>query len=487
MSPTQLEHRLYRMLINGQLVATESVFDVINPATGKVFAQAPRASASMVETTIEAARKGFNEWGSIPQYQRSEMLLNAASIMEANRTDLEYLLSKEQGKPLSAAAGETSTAISMFRQAAEVRLPTKHLKETVHHVLQVRRKPVGVVVGITPWNYPLSLGCGKIARSLGYGNSVILKPSPFTPLTSLFLGEILKDVFPPGVMNVITGDDIAGDVSVGQHLVDSPRINMVSFTGSVPTGKLIMSACAKNVTRVLLELGGNDPAIVMPDADIAHAAKGIYQMSISNCGQICCAIKRVYVHESLLDEFVGTVTSLAKDHVNSIGEGITEGVTLGPLNNAAQLTRVKELVDDAIQKGGIVHAGGESPIHTNLAGFFYEPTIITNVKEGMRIVDEEQFGPVMPIMGFKSEQEVIQRANNTVYGLGASVWGRDSKALNRVADQLEAGIVWTNQHAVLREGGSFGGMKQSGFRHEGDFAEADLDSYTEMQTIKLAK
>ena len=475
------------MLINGQLVSTPEVFDVFNPATGKRFASAPKATRDHVCSAISAARSGFNVWSRMPQPDRSALLLQAAAALEANRVDLEVLLSKEQGKPLASAVSETSSAISSLRQAAEVRLQVKEVKETITHFLQVRRRPVGVVVGITPWNYPLSLGCGKIARALGHGNSIILKPSPFTPLTSLLLGEILMGVFPPGVLNVITGEDTPGQPSVGQLLVESSDINLVSFTGSGPTGKRIMSACAQNVTRVLLELGGNDPAIVLADADVRHAAKGIFQMSMANSGQICCAIKRVYVHESLFDAFVAEVKQLAVDAVAGIGEGTDDDVTMGPLNNGPQLKRVRELLADAVAHGATVVAGGKSPSHTNPGGHFFEPTIVTGIAEGVRLVDEEQFGPVMPVMPYRDVADVIVRANASVYGLGASVWGRSAKALNRVALELEAGIVWTNQHAVLREGGSFGGMKQSGFRREGDFAEADLDSYTEMQTVKIAK
>jgi acyl-CoA reductase-like NAD-dependent aldehyde dehydrogenase len=262
---------------------------------------------------------------------------------------------------------------------------------------------------------------------------------------------------------------------------------MVSFTGSVPTGKRIMASCAKNITRVLLELGGNDPAIVLPDANIEHAAKGIFQMSMANSGQICCAIKRVYVHKSIYEPFVKEVVKMAKEAVPGIGEGIIDGVKMGPLNNETQLKRVMELVKDAEQHGGDIQAGGVQPPHTDRRGFFFEPTIITNVAEGTRIVDEEQFGPVMPVMSYTDESEVIERANRGTYGLGASVWGKDSVALNRIAESLDVGIVWTNEHAVLREGGTFGGMRQSGFRREGDFAEADLDSYTEMKTQKLTK
>lgn len=470
------------MLINGQLVAGSESFEVLNPATGKRFALASQASSEQALAAIQAAKKGFKIWSKMDPSERSLRLLQAASVMEANMTDLAYLVSKEQGKPLSGATAETNTAISLMRQAADIELPVKIVKETVSHILQVVRKPVGVVVGITPWNFPLSLGAGKIARAIGHGNSIILKPSPFTPLSSLYLGEILKDVFPPGVINVLSGGGV-----LGQQLTESPDVNMVSFTGSGPTGKKIMAACAKNVTRVLLELGGNDPAIVLPDADIAHAAKGIYQNTMGNSGQICCAIKRVYVHESIFDEFIEAVTEIAKNAVPRIGEGLKDGVAMGPLNNKMQLDIVKELVSDAVRNGAEIRAGGKQPDHTDPNGYFFEPTILTNVREGMRIVDEEQFGPIMPVMKYKTEHEVVERANNTVYGLGASVWGRKAKTLNAIADQLESGIVWTNEHAVLREGGAFGGVKQSGFRHEGDFAEADLESYTEIQTQKLFK
>ena len=479
------------MLINGQLVSHSEMFDVVNPATGKMFAQAPNATSGHVESAIKAAREGFKSWSSLSRENRSQALYHAASVIEANRTDLELLLSREQGKPLPSAAAETSTAISMFRQAAHIAgngLPIKHVKETPTHLLQVHHLPIGVVVGITPWNYPISLGCGKISRAISHGNSIILKPSPFTPLTSLFLGELLKDVFPAGVLNVVTGDEVSGKISVGQQLVESTEINLVSFTGSVATGKRIMAACAQNMTRVLLELGGNDPAIVLPDADIQHAAKGIYQMAMSNSGQICCAIKRVYVHETVYAPFVDELVRLAKEAVSTIGPGTTDGVKMGPLNNGPQLKRVMDLVADAVTNGGKIEVGGKTPPHlTNSGGFFYEPTIITGVSDGVKLVDEEQFGPVLPVIPWEDESDVIARANNSPYGLGASVWGRDTESMNRMLHQLEAGIVWANEHAVLREGAPFGGMKQSGFRREGDFAECDLDGYTEVQTVKLAK
>lgn len=474
----------YRMLINGELVASKRVFDVINPATGNSFAQAPSASRDMVDSAIVAAREGFVKWSGMPSSERSSMLLRASEILESNRSKLEELLSTEQGKPLTGAQSETSTAISMFKEAAKVRnLPVRTVKESTDHTLQVRHQPVGVVVGITPWNYPLSLGCGKICKALAYGNSVILKPSPFTPLTSLFVGELLQSVFPKGVVNVIVGDDtIPGEVSVGQLLTEDPRINLVSFTGSVATGKRVMAACAANMTRVMLELGGNDPAIVLADADIPAAAKGIFTIAMSNSGQICCAVKRVYVHESIFDSFVAELVKLAEEV--KVGPGLEPGTTMGPLNNKAQFERVKMLLADAVERGGKVEVGGNCP---SSGGYFIEPTVVTNVTDETRLVHEEQFGPVLPVLSFSSEADVIARANNSVYGLGASVWGRNSDALNRIADQLEAGIVWTNQHAVLREGAPFGGFKQSGFRREGDFGPSDLDTYTEVQAVKWAK
>jgi len=487
----RMDGRIYRMLINGELIDKSGRFDVINPATGTAFAKAPCATMTDISSAIDAAKEGFKKWKSVALEDRSQAILRAANIIEANRADLELLLSREQGKPLASAVAETSTAISMFRQASDVAMrgnPVKHVKETPTHILQVHHKPLGVVVGITPWNYPLSLGCGKVSRAISHGNSIILKPSPFTPLTSLYLGELLKDVFPPGVFNVLTGADLSGEEkSLGQLLVESAHVNLVSFTGSVATGKRIMAACAANMTRVLLELGGNDPAIVLEDADLAHAVKGIYNIAMSNSGQICCAIKRVYVHDKIFDEFLIQISQVARDNVFSIGPSTMTGMKMGPLNNGLQRKRVIELVDDAVAHGGKIVAGGQIPSHVDPNGFFYEPTIITGITEGVRLVDEEQFGPVIPIMSFSSEEEVIDRANNSRYGLGASVWGRDPVVLNRILSNLEAGIVWANEHAVLREGAPFGGMKNSGFRREGDFAESDLDAYTEVQTVKFSK
>ncbi len=474
------------MLVNGNMVSSDNVFDVLNPATGFAFAQAPKATVPILESAIEAARNGFKVWSAMAPADRGELLLKAAETLEAHRSELEELLTDEQGKPLAAAKSETSTAISMFREAVKVILPVRTVKETTSHMLQVRHKPVGVVVGITPWNYPLSLGCGKICKALAYGNTVILKPSPFTPLTSLLVGELLQTTFPPGVLNIITGDDKPGEVSVGQLLVESPGINLVSFTGSVATGKQIMAACARNMTRVMLELGGNDPAIVLPDADVPAAAKGIFTIAMTNAGQICCAIKRAYVHLHIFAPFVGELVRLARDW--KVGPGKDSSSMMGPLNNLPQLDRVKELFADSVAMGAKVEVGGKFPSGLNNPhGFFLEPTIVTNVNDQVRLVHEEQFGPVLPVLAWTSESDVIARANDSIYGLGASVWGKDVETLNRIADQLEAGIVWTNQHAVLREGAPFGGFKQSGFRREGDFGPSDLDTYTEIQTIKFAK
>lgn len=471
-------NRNLRLLINGALHETESCFEVLNPSTGLAFASAPNASAAQVQFALSSAKSGFKVWSKICQSDRRRMLLHAAEILETNRSKIENLLVLEQGKPLASAVAEMNGALSSMRSCPEV-LPEKIVKETPTHLLKVRHVPLGVVVGITPWNYPLSLGCGKIARALSHGNSIVLKPSPFTPLTSLLVGELLVDVFPPGVLNVISGsDDISP--SIGQQLVESPAVSLVSFTGSVPTGKRIMASCASNMTRVLLELGGNDPAIVLADADVPETAKGVFAMAMANSGQICCAIKRVYVHESVYDEFVDCVVELAKNA--QVGNGMDPKVQYGPLNNKAQLERVKMLVDDAVNKKAKIMAG-KCPEN----GYFFPPTILTNVSDGMRIVDEEQFGPVMPVLKYSTVEEVIERANASKLGLGASVWGRDPSTLNLVASQLEAGFVWTNQHAVLREGAPFGGMKQSGFRREGDGAECDLDAYTEVQSIKLAK
>lgn len=477
-SPSSLQ---FKLLIDGNLVAGEgSPFPVINPSNGQLFADCPQATREQVDAAVAAASTALKSW-SVSLDKRRSCFLKAHAVLQPHITALAHILHAEQGKPLSAAIDEARHAIEMFKSATSAEVPVTVVSETDTHVCEVHHRPIGVVAGIVPWNYPIHLAIRKICEALIYGNTIVVKPSPFTPLSTLMLCEILRPVFPAGVLNALAGADSREDACVGELLASHELVAMISFTGSIATGKRIARNCSAKIARSLLELGGNDPAIVLKDADISRAAEGILQASLINNGQLCCAVKRVYVHKDIYEPFVAEVAKLARDMVRSVG------VTLGPLNNAAQYARVVELVSDAVSKGGAVVCGGKKPAHVDQGGFYYEPTVICNVAEGVRVVDEEQFGPVLPIISFESEDEVVSRANRTVYGLAASVWGTDAVAVNRVACQMQAGMVWTNEHAAEAAGVPSGGTKQSGIGRVSDFTDVDLKTFTESHGVKLLK
>ena len=471
----------FQLLINGHLAAGAGVpFPVINPSNGQHFADCPQASLEQVEAAASAASAAFKSWSSSLQHRKS-CFLKAHAALEPHVGALADILHAEQGKPLDDAKEEVACAIAMFKQATRAEMPVVVVAETDTHVCQLHHKPFGVVAGIVPWNYPVHLAIRKICEALIYGNTIVVKPSPFTPLSTLKMAALLCPVFPAGVLNVITGADTRDGGCVGEHLARHALVAMVSFTGSIATGKRVAHNCSTKMARTLLELGGNDPAIVLKDADIATTADGVLQAALVNNGQLCCAVKRVYVHKDIYEAFVAEAAKLARSKAECVG------VTLGPLNNEAQYKRVLELVDDAVSKGGVIVAGGKKPKHVDQAGFFYEPTVIANVAEGVRVVDEEQFGPVLPIMSFDNEDEVVSRANRTHYGLGASVWGADPVAVNRVACQMQAGMVWTNEHAADAPGLPAGGTKQSGIGRTSSFTDVDLNTFTEQHSIKLLK
>jgi len=386
------------------------------------------------------------------------------------------LLVAEQGKPLSEAGrtGEVSWAIELMRTVAdEITLEP----QTINQTTKVYRRPVGVVAGITPWNFPVFCSVNKWAPALVLGNTFVHKPSPFTPLTGIRIGMLIKDVFPKGVFNVVVGDD-KSDFNVGAHLSRHPKVNMVSFTGSVPTGKKIAAECSKDMRRFILEAGGNDAAIVLPDSDPKLVAKGLFDGAFQNSGQVCCAIKRAYVHESIHDEVVEELVRCAKNA--KFGDGMKEDTEYGPLNNKMQFDKVMNLIKDTKALADAkVHCGGKKMEEGN--GYFIEPTIVSGVKEGHRIVDEEQFGPVLPVIKYSDEADALKRANDSEYGLGGSVWSKDVQKAAALAGQLEAGTVWVNTHTDLT-GGPFGGFKQSGIGREMG-AAGDIESYTEIQTV----
>jgi acyl-CoA reductase-like NAD-dependent aldehyde dehydrogenase len=464
------------MTINGKLTAGNAEnFPVINPATEQPVAQCPAANAEQVDSAIKAAKQAFAGWKQTTVEQRREILNRCAKAIQAEREALAKLLTSEQGKPLANALEEVDDSVEALQNVAKISVPNAILQDDGQARVEVRYKPLGVVAAITPWNYPVYIAVNNIAMALYAGNTIVLKPSPYTPLTTLRVGELLREIAPAGVINVVSGGD-----EVGAELTKHPLVDKITFTGSVATGKKIAQIAAKSLKPVTLELGGNDPAIVLPDADVKKIAEPIFWGAFTNTGQICIAIKRLYVHESILEPLVNELKALAESV--KIGDGSQPGTQLGPLNNAAQLKRVKTLVADAKRHGAKVVTGGKS---LKTPGYFYPPTLVTGVQEGVRLVDEEQFGPVLPIIAYRDVEDVIARANATSFGLGASVWTSDWHKGAAIAQRLESGTAWVNQVFTTHPHAPFGGVKNSGVGREGGvwgFAGA-----TELQTLSIAK
>jgi len=391
---------------------------------------------------------------------------------------LATLLVKEQGKPLAMATREIQGCLLLLQKAMAIETAETVYSDTEARRIVTHRRPVGVVAAISPWNLPLFLSVLKWAPAIVLGNTVVVKPSPHTPLCSLHLAKLCRDLLPKGVLNVVAASDRDG-VNIGKHLASHPDVDKVAFTGSVETGKAVLRSGAAGIKRITLELGGNDAAIVRSDCDVDAIAPKLFMSAFANSGQICCAVKRVFVQESKLAALQLALVRCAKDASTKMGDGFASGIEYGPLNNRAQLERVESLVADARARGCAILCGGQ---RRDGGGYFYEPTIVGNIREGVGLFDEEQFGPVLPITPYATDDEAIERANHTNFGLGASVWSADVDRANELASRLLAGTVWVNAHAEPTLA-PFGGFKQSGIGRE--FGEGTIDAYTEMQTLSL--
>ncbi len=456
------------MTIAGEATPTAGTFGVINPATGEVFAQAPDCTKEQIDAAFDAAQKAQIDWKR-DEEKRRQLLRDAAAKMFASVGELAPLLMSEQGKPMDKAAEEVFGAGIWMQYYADLEVAPIQIQDDGNAIAHVHRRPMGVVAAITPWNFPLILASWKIAPALRAGNTMVLKPSPYTPLATLKMIEILNEVFPAGVLNGVSGGD-----DLGKWMTAHPTPRKVSFTGSVAAGKHVAAACAPDLKRVTLELGGNDPAIILDDVDPAAVAEKIFWGAFANSGQICSAIKRVYVPEALHDQVVEALAEQASKV--KMGEGTEEGVQLGPINNAPQFERVKELVKDAIDGGATAVAGGAA---ADRAGYFFQPTILAGAHDGTRIVDEEQFGPALPVIPYRDLDDVIGRANATHFGLSGSVWSNDDARASAVADQLECGTAWVNAHLALAPHQPFGGFKWSGVGVEN--GPWGLDAFTDIQ------
>jgi acyl-CoA reductase-like NAD-dependent aldehyde dehydrogenase len=462
------------MTIDGKAVGDARIFDVINPATGEVFGQAPECSKENLDRAFEAAAKAFVHWRQ-DETVRRDALRAASYAIAAAADDIAPMLTAEQGKSLTDAITEVNSASAYIGMFAEMETKPEVIHDDDKSFVSVVRRPMGPVAAITPWNYPLEMPIGKISPALLMGNTVVLKPSPYTPLTSLMLGELLRSVLPPGVLNVVSGGN-----QLGAWMTQHPVPRKLTFTGSVATGKKVAAAAATDLKRVTLELGGNDPAIVLDDVDPSAIANDLFWNSFENNGQACIDIKRLYVPDCIYDDVVDAVAWQARSV--RVGNGMDEGIQLGPINNGPQFNRVSHLVYDALRHGGLAVTGGKP---RGGRGFFFEPTILANIEDGQRIVDEEQFGPALPIIRYRKIEEAIQRANATHFGLGGSVWGTDIERAWEIAQQLECGTVWVNTHLASVSGQPFGGFKWSGIGREG--GRWALDAYSEVQAMYCRK
>ncbi len=467
----------YHLTINGQLVAAEETFGVMNPATGKLLAQAPNATAEQLDEAIAAAKTAFQSWSALGYDERQGYLERYADALQESRDDLVRLLTLEQGKPLETMAGpEVDQAISYIRQIATRRIPVEIVEENDSHLVELHHIPLGVVGGITPWNFPVLLSLWKVAPALITGNTFVLKPTEFAPLTALRYGEIAQSVLPPGVLSIVSGEK-----TLGPQLTGHPDIAKISFTGSTETGKHVLRAAAGTVKRVTLELGGNDAAIVMPDADYRAIIPQLFWAALGHQGQWCVGIKRLYVHRSFHAEFVQAFVDYAK--TVKVGDGLDPEVGLGPVQNKMQFEKLKTFLDDIKANGQKIALGGE--IDESQAGYFFPITVVDNPPEKSKIVREEQFGPIVPIMAYDEVDEAVNRANDSIYGLGASVWGRDTQAAVAVANRLEAGMVWVNEIHTQGVDIPFGGVKQSGLGTEQGHEGRTL--FTNPKTVLIHK
>jgi len=440
------------LTIDGDAVHTTDQIEVIDPATEKVVGTAPDASRDDVEHAVDAAARAFRAWAADSDVRTVALRETAQRVRDA-ADELGRLTTAEQGKPLAAAVGEAQAVAQFFDDLAEVRPEFELARDDGISVARVQRRPVGVVAAITPWNAALYVTAMKIAPALAAGNTVVVKPAPETPLATLRFGEIVREVFPPGVINVLTGQE-----QVGPWLTADPRVRLVSFTGSIATGRRIAAAAGADLKRLVLELGGNDPAIVLDDAPVADALlDGLFWNIFGNAGQVCSGIKRLYVHRSRFAAVVDGLASRAR--TVRVGPGVDPATQMGPLTTVAQRARVAGLVDDAVTAGADLIAGGHVICGP---GYFYEPTVVTSDRDDIALVAEEQFGPAIAVLAFDTDQEAVARANRGEYGLGASVWTSDFDRGARLVDGLETGMGWVNSHKGADPTLPFGGAKNSG-------------------------
>lgn len=465
---------IYPLTIDGKPITDGKLVDVINPFDLSIVGRCPVAEINTLESAVGAATRAFTDWSKRSDSERAEACLKIAQIFEENAQELSALITKEQGKPVDAggfgSGFEIGGCIGWSQATSTFTLEDKVILDADGVKAVQKRVPIGVVGSITPWNWPVLIAIWHIMPAIRAGNTVIIKPSPFTPLSTLRAVELMNTVLPAGVLNTVTGD-----AEIGEAISSHPGISKLMFTGSTTTGKRVMINAAENLARCTLELGGNDAAIVLPGAPVTDMAPGLFFGSFINAGQTCGCIKRIYVHEDNYADACAALAAIAKD--TNVGDGLHADTDMGPIQNKAQYEKVKRLTQDAIKQGASLLAGGEQVGD----GYALTPAILADCKPGMAIVDEEQFGPVIPVIKYKTLDEAIAMANATEFGLCASVWGTDPEQLEHVSDQLVAGTVYVNTHAELNPMVPFGGVKDSGIGVQ--FGQEGLNTFTNVKIV----
>lgn len=447
MTPTRLLDEITASAADGRPIP--------DAADGTTIGYAPVHTLDDLDSAIAAARAAQPAWAGLGHARRAEVLRAAADEIDAHAEELAHVIAREQGKPLNGAGArfEAAGCAVWLRNAADTPLEPEVLFDAEGTRSELHYGPLGVVGAISPWNWPALIAIWQIAPSLRMGNTVVAKPSEYTPLSVLAVAALINRHLPPGVLTVVSGDR-----EVGAAIAGHPGIDKIMFTGSTRTGREIVKSSARNLARLTLELGGNDPGIVLPGTDAAAIAEGLFWGIFINTGQTCAALKRLYVHDSVYEDVVAELARLAK--AVPLGPGLDEASALGPLSTAQQFDIVTSLVDDARARGARIVTGGVAA--PELGPHFYRPTIVADIDDDAPLVTQEQFGPVVPVLRYTDLEDAIARANSTEQGLGASVWGDPAQAVE-VARRIDAGTVWVNQHGTLNPVVPFGGTKASGY------------------------
>ncbi|WP_456277243.1 NAD-dependent succinate-semialdehyde dehydrogenase [Bacillus sp. AK128] len=467
----------YSMYINGQWMGQElDLIEVLNPATNEVIASVPKGGKREANLAIDAAFDSFKEWSKFSAYERAALIRKWFELINEHKEDLAKTMTLEQGKPYKEALGEINYANGFLEWYAEEakRIYGETIPATGRDKrLFVQKQPVGVVAAITPWNFPAAMITRKVAPAIAAGCTVVVKPAEQTPLTALKLAELAEKAgIPNGVVNVITGDA----QEIGEVLLEDQRVRKLTFTGSTEVGKILMKGSANTVKKISLELGGHAPVIVMDDANLEKAVNGVIQAKFRNAGQTCICTNRVYVHESIYESFVDKLTAKVKGL--KMGNGLDEGTDIGPLIDEAAIEKVQTHIKDAVGQGAKVEIGGKVR-----EGLFMEPTILSNVCDQMLCMSEETFGPLAPVTSFKTEEEVIKRANDSIYGLAAYVFTENISRGILLTEALEYGIIGLNDGLPSTPQAPFGGFKQSGLGREG--GHHGIEEYLEVKYISL--